>query len=113
MLEMGRREEGDWIPKVLRTEASRGGGVAELVAEFEAHRAYLFASGAIDRFLEEKNSKVFLDLLKERLFREVYGHIHVNGRFREIVAGINSRQIDPYSAVEEILVRQLGLTGGE
>jgi LAO/AO transport system kinase len=97
---------------VLQTEASRGRGIDELVDEFEAHRDYLFTSGAINRFLEEKNSKIFLDLLKERLFRHVYGHIHVNGRFREIVAGINNHTIDPYSAVEEVLLAQMGISGG-
>ena len=113
MLEMGSRKEGEWSPKVLRTEACRGRGIDELVAEFEAHRQYLFDSGDINRFLEEKNTKIFLDLLKERLFRQVYGHIHVNGRFREIVAAINSRQLDPYSAVDSVLLEQMGISGGE
>ncbi|MCM2358857.1 MAG: methylmalonyl Co-A mutase-associated GTPase MeaB, partial [Geobacteraceae bacterium] len=78
-------------------------------SELEAHRQYLHSSGAINHFLEEKNASLFLDILKERLFAEVYGHIHVNGRFREIMAGMMTRRTDPYTAVEEILAERLGI----
>ena len=104
MLEMGKRPTGAWSPKVLQTEASRGRGIEELVGECESHRNYLYTSDAINHFLEEKNAKLFMELLRERLFREVFDHIHVNGRFRKIVAALMTREKDPYSAVEEVLV---------
>jgi len=106
MLEMNPDKDRAWQPKVLQTEASRNRGIEELVGEIEEHRDYLYRSGAIRHFLEEKNSRLFLELLKERLFAEVFGHIHVNGKFRAIVEGLVSRQKDPYSAVEEILAER-------
>ena len=106
MLEMNPDKDRAWQPKVLQTEASRNRGIEELVDEIEEHRAYLHRSGAIRHFLEEKNARLFLELLKERLFAEVFGHIHVNGKFRAIVEGLVSRQKDPYSAVEEILAER-------
>lgn len=108
MLEMNPEKDREWQPKVLKTEASRNRGIEELVNEVEAHRGYLYHSGAIRRLLEEKNSRLFLELLKDRLFAEVYGHIHVNGRFREIVDALVNRKQDPYSAVEEILAEKFG-----
>lgn len=110
MLEMNPDKDRAWQPKVLKTEASRNRGIEELVNEIEAHRCYLHQSGAIRRLLEEKNTRLFLDLLKERLFAEVYGHIHVNGRFREIVEELINRKQDPYSAVEAILAEKFGGT---
>jgi len=106
MLEMNPDKDRAWQPKVLQTEASRNRGIAELVGEIGEHRDYLHRSGAIRHFLEEKNARLFLELLKERLFAEVFGHIHVDGRFRAIVDGLVSRQKDPYSAVEEILAER-------
>jgi LAO/AO transport system kinase len=103
MLEMGDRKEGAWVPKVLRTEASRGVGIDELVAEYEAHRGYLFSSGAIERFTSEKNSIILTEMLKDRLFQDVYGRIVANGSYAEIVSGMATREIDPYSAVESII----------
>jgi LAO/AO transport system kinase len=50
-----------------------------------------------------------MDILKERLVTEVYGHMQVNGRFREIVEGITTRRTDPYTAVEEILAEKFGI----
>lgn len=107
MLEMNQEKDLSWQPKVLKTEAARNGGIAELVEEIEAHRRYVFASGVAQRLLEEKNARAFMEILKERLFTEVFGHIHVNGQFREIVSGMMSRTKDPYSAVEEILSQRL------
>lgn len=103
MLEMGNRKDGEWLPKVMKTEASRGAGIAELVAEFEEHRKYLFASGIINRFLEEKNTAVFSEMLKERLFSLVHERLVTGGELKRIVAGMATRSVDPYSAVEEVI----------
>jgi GTPase len=106
MLEMKPGKSDEWQPKVLKTEAQRNRGIVELVGEIEQHRDWLFKSGAIKHLLEEKNAKLFIDILKERLFSEVYGHIKVNGRFRKIVEGMISRETDPYSAVDEIVAER-------
>lgn len=103
MLEMGNRREGEWLPKVIKTEASRGVGIDELVTEFGEHRRWLFESGTINRFLAEKNSSVFSEMLKERLFLIVYDRLAASGELKSIVAGMSSRSVDPYSAVENIL----------
>jgi LAO/AO transport system kinase len=106
MLEMNQYKKGAWLPKVLRTEAHCNRGIEELVAEIEAHRNHLYQSGEIREFLQEKNARMFMDLLKERLFTEVYQHLHVNGTLRAILEGIAERREDPYSAVEKILAER-------
>jgi LAO/AO transport system kinase len=106
MLEMNQYKKGAWLPKVLLTEAHCNRGIEELVAEIEAHRNHLYQSGEIREFLQEKNARMFMDLLKERLFTEVYQHLHVNGTLRAILEGIADRREDPYSAVEKILAER-------
>ena len=103
MLEMGNCGAGEWLPKVLKTEASRGVGIDDLVAEFSEHRKWLFGSGRIHRFLMEKNRTIFAEMLKERLFRAVYDRLAASGDLESIVSGMGTRTVDPYSTVENIL----------
>jgi len=103
MLEMGNRKDGEWLPKVMKTEASRGVGIEELVMEFEEHRRWLYGSGRINRFVEEKNSAIFTEMLKERLFRKVYSRLAASGELEAIIEGMGSRSLDPYSTVENII----------
>lgn len=106
MLDMNQTRQGEWRPKVLKTEASRNRGIDELVEEMQAHRDYLYSSGAIKHLLEEKTARLFMEMLKERLFAEVFGHLHLNGRFRSIMDDLLARKSDPYTAVEEVMTER-------
>jgi LAO/AO transport system kinase len=106
MLEMRHPEPGSWLPPVLKTEGSRGVGIDELVAQFEAHRDYLKTSGALQRLIEERNAKLFADTLRDELFETVVETIKKNGKYQQILAGMRNRTTDPYSAVEEVLAAQ-------
>lgn len=108
-LEMNPDRDRAWQPKVLKTVASRNGGIVELLDEIEAHGAYLRRSGMIRHLLKEKNARIFLELLKERLFAEVFGDIDANGRLREVVEEMANRKNDPYSAVDAIMAERFGL----
>jgi len=103
MLEMKHPEPGAWLPKVLKTQGSRGVGIEELVEEFESHRAHLKESGALQRLIEERNAKLFADTLREELFETVFGAINQSGKYQQILAGLRDRTTDPYSAVEEVM----------
>ena len=109
MLEMNPDKDRGWRPKVLKTEASRNLGIEELADEMEEHRDYLHTSGAIRHIMEEKNSALFMEILKERLFSEAFEHIRVNGRFREIIEGMMTRRTDPYTAAEEVMAERFGI----
>jgi LAO/AO transport system kinase len=103
MLDMNVQKEGEWRPKVLKTEASRGKGIVELVDEFEGHRGHLFGSEAITRFLADKCSMTFRELLKDRLFEEIFQPLRSDGRFDRYVADLVERRSDPYTLVELVL----------
>ena len=112
MLEMNNVKESAWKPRVIKTEANRGTGIEELVDEFEAHRSYLFNSRAIDHFLADKYARTFMDMLKDRLFSEVFRPLQANGTFERIVEDMVARRVDPYTAVEEIVAKQFA-TGSD
>ena len=106
MLEMNHRKDGDWCPKVLKTEANRGAGIEALVNEFEIHRNHLLDSGAIRRFMSEKSARIFMEILKERLFEEAMLPLRSDGRFDRFVDDLVTRRTDPYSLVDALLAER-------
>jgi LAO/AO transport system kinase len=112
MLDMNVRKDGDWSPKVLKTEASKGGGIEELVNEFECHRSHLFGSNAISRFMAERCSRIFMEILKDRLFSETIKPLKADGRFDRFVDDLVSRKVDPYTLVETVLAERFVCSGG-
>ena len=107
MLEMNRYGEDSWRPPVVKTEATRGTGVEDLVDLIEAHHQWLIQSGAMDDLLRDKHATLFQTLLKDRLFAEVWGPLKKSGAFDELLNGLLARTCDPYSSVEDILSKRL------
>jgi LAO/AO transport system kinase len=98
---------GEWRPPIVSTIASRGEGVESLWAEVEKHRAYLDRSGE----LVERRRRRLLDELHEVLVRRVERQVQqleAGEVYRELMHAVVSRQVDPYSAADELLGK-LGL----
>jgi len=108
MLEFRCAPAGSWNPKVLKTEAQRGVGIEELVAEILLHREHLISSGTINDFLRERNERHFMDILRDSLFKKALAYMATDGTLDTVVTGMGSRTIDPYSAAELVLTRMMG-----
>ena len=108
MLEFRNSPAGSWNPKVMKTEAPRGTGIDELVAEILLHRAYLFSSGTINDFLQERNTQHFMDILRDGLFKRALKFMTAEGTLEAVVAGMDNRTVEPYSAAEQFLARMMG-----
>jgi LAO/AO transport system kinase len=103
MLEMRNSAAGSWSPQVMKTEAQRGTGIAELTDEILAHRDFFQASGTVATFLRERNQRHFLGILRDALFSKALTFLALNDELDRVVSGMTDRHIDPYSAVEEIV----------
>jgi LAO/AO transport system kinase len=103
MLEFRPTQEGNWNPRVMKTEAQRGTGIEELVAEIQLHREHLFSSGTINDFLRERNERHFMDILRDSLFRKAMDFMAADGTLETVVQGMGNHSIDPYSAAERVL----------
>jgi LAO/AO transport system kinase len=108
MLEFRSAPEGIWNPKVLRTEAQRGVGIEELVAEILLHREHLFSSGTINDFLRERNERHFMDILRDSLFAKAMEFMKADGTLDTVVNGMGNHTVDPYSAAERVLKGIMG-----
>jgi LAO/AO transport system kinase len=108
MLEFRSAAEGSWNPQVLKTEAQRGTGIEELVGEILLHRDHLISSGSIHNFLQERNERHFMDILRDSLFKRALDYMATDATLDRVVAGMGNHTIDPYSAAEQVLARMMG-----
>jgi LAO/AO transport system kinase len=105
MLEMHPAKDDEWQPRVIKTEAQRGRGLEELITECFSHRAFLTDEKRMARFLAEKHQRQFLDLLRDRLFSQVYRFAVDEGRLDGLVGEMVTRERDPYSVADELIGR--------
>ncbi len=102
MLHLGMAT-GGWQPKVLRTVAIKGEGVAELTRAILEHQAFLEKDAGHRQKGKERSRWVFHELLQERVTARVLEKVTENGTLERLIERIAARETDPYSAVEEVL----------
>jgi GTPase len=96
---------GEWRPPTVKTEATTGRGVTELLEAIERFRAHTAQSqGARRRARAEYRLR---ELLAQRFVQHVERRVLTDGEFEEILDRIAAREIDPYSAVDDIMKRAL------
>ena len=92
-----------WKPPIVLTEAVSGQNVPELWEKVEQHRAFLEGEGLLDqRRRENLAGEVFAvasALAKAHLERAVAG----DAELRRLLGEVQSRKLDPLSAVREIM----------
>lgn len=102
MLDLRPQCEG-WRPGVMRTTASAGEGVDELVRQIQGHRDYLKKYGILGRLRKDNVRSAIVDLVRQRLeekFWENAGIRSVLDRLAEEAAG---GKMSPYQAFERLL----------
>ena len=96
MLEIG--PERPWHPPVIRTTATLGSGVDELVAAIAAHREHLDGSGERDRRRRLRAGRELAAAVRRRLERTADIPNH-----SRLIAQIADHAIDPWSAADRLL----------
>ena len=102
MLALQTFQPGDWRPPIVKTEATSGTGVPELVAAIETFREHSEATRATRRRTRQEYR--LRDLLSHRLMQLVEETLP-EGELQRVVDGIASREVDPYSAATDIINR--------
>jgi len=95
-----------WRPKVYKTVAIKGEGVAELLEGLERHRKYLEETNLIQKKIYDR--KQLLDLIKERVEKRMLNDGMGEEHFDKYVDKIVSREIDPYT-VSDIILEKIGM----
>jgi LAO/AO transport system kinase len=102
-------ESGAWTAPIVRTVASRGQGLVELLTQLDAHRAWLSGSesGRGERAARVRRSLLaFLrDVVAEAVLAEATPLID------ELALRVARRELDPYAASDELLAAMRGRPG--
>ena len=94
-----------WRPPILKTEATTGQGVAALVATIEGFRTHTAGSqGSRRRARAEFRVR---ELHPQRFVQHVEQDVLDAGEFQGILDRIAAREVDPYTAVDQIVSRAL------
>jgi LAO/AO transport system kinase len=95
----------EWRPPVLKTVATTGAGVDELVAAIAQFRAH---SEGVQAARRRTRSEFRLrELVSHRFMDHLERDVLAAGELGSIVDRIASRELDPYSAANELLSRAL------
>jgi len=106
MLTLGDADAGAWRPPILRTRATTGLGVAELLEAVDAFRAHTAAAQHERRRVRHEHR--LRELLADRFMDHVDRHVLAEGELDDMLAKIADRGLDPYTAASGILARALG-----
>ncbi len=91
-----------WRPPILQTIASEGAGVSALVDSLEQHLAYLKGSNRLAEHEHARAHDEVLALLRHELTTRALSALPA-GRLDQLVQSVAERELDPYSAVQQIL----------
>lgn len=104
MISLGRREkEGpSWRPPIVRTVASKGEGIEELVAAIDEHGAWLRDRGELHaRRLHRASAEV--EAVAVRRLRAEMGDLHGGDALDKQAAKVVAGEVDPYTAADELI----------
>jgi LAO/AO transport system kinase len=102
---------GSWRVPIVKTEAARGEGVAELVASLEEHRAHILAAGQLAERRSRNLRNEVLAIATARMRRRLEADLSEDAAFQRLLEQVVERRLDPASAATALLERGTLLEG--
>jgi LAO/AO transport system kinase len=97
--------QGSWRVPIVRTEASKAEGVAELAKRIDEHRLHIESEGTLEERRARNLRNEVLGLAAARLRRELDSRAEGDPEVAELLARVVRREMDPASAAREVLER--------
>jgi LAO/AO transport system kinase len=94
---------GKWRPPVLKTAATTGAGVPELVTAIDEFRAHSHGAQAARR--KTRSEYRLRELVSHRFMDHLEREVLTSGELGSIVEKIAARELDPYTAANDLLKR--------
>jgi LAO/AO transport system kinase len=96
----------EWRPPILKTVATTGQGIAEVVDSIAAFRTHSLATQAARR--KTRSEYRLRELVSQRFMDHLEREVLAAGELGAIVDRIASRDVDPYTAANDLLRRAIG-----
>jgi GTPase len=97
-----------WRVPIVRTEAAKGEGVAELAEKITEHRDHIEAEGTLEERRARNLRNEVLELAASRMRRRLEAAVADDDSVRELLDQVVKRELDPASAAKELLAREDG-----
>jgi LAO/AO transport system kinase len=105
-------KERAWRPPIVLTEATRGENVPELWEKIEAHRAFLDSDGLLEQRRRENLAGEVFAVASARAKAHLERAVAGDPELRQLLDEVQSRELDPLSAVREIMDKVFHLGDG-
>jgi LAO/AO transport system kinase len=97
---------GRWRVPIVKTEASQGRGVEELVERLEEHRAHILAEGQLAERRSRNLRNEVLAIATARMRRRMEEELSEDAEFQRLLEAVVERRLDPASAATALLERR-------
>jgi LAO/AO transport system kinase len=101
-----------WRPPIVLTEATRGENVAELWEKIQAHRAFLESEGLLEKRRRENLAGEVFAAASVRAKAHLVDAVAGDPELRRLLDEVQNRELDPLTAVREIMERVFHLGDG-
>jgi len=102
MLALADLPEGGWRPPIVKTVASRGEGLDEVVAEIDRHHEWLASSGELEA-RRTRRARDELEAIAVTALRARWGDVHGRSELDDLAGAVVAGKQDPYAAADELL----------
>jgi LAO/AO transport system kinase len=102
-----------WNPPIVLTEAVRGENIAELWEKIEEHRAFLTETGELEERRRANLAREVFAVASNRAGRHLERAVTDDPELRRLLAEVQARELDPLTAVREILEKVFHIHDGD
>ena len=102
----------DWRPPIILTEAVRGENVPELWGKVEEHRTHLESAGLLEERRRKNLAGEVFAVATSRAKEHLQATVTKKPELAQLLDRVQSRELDPLSAVREILEKVYGIGDG-
>jgi LAO/AO transport system kinase len=96
-------KEGDWLPPILETVATRGQGVDKLLEAIQAHRDFMHHSGQLEakrrRHLRDEVLDFVAEMARRRAGKQLADGTDIGRQLQEAPLS----ELDPYAIAHAVL----------
>jgi LAO/AO transport system kinase len=105
-------KDGAWSPPIVLTDATRGENVPELWEQIEAHRAFLDSEGLLEQRRRQNLAGEVFAVASARAKAHLERAVADDPELRRLLDEVQSRELDPLTAVREIMDKVFKLGDG-
>lgn len=106
-------KDREWLPPIVLTDATRAENVPELWEKIEAHSTYLSDSGRLDERRRRNLAGEVFAVASARAKQHIERAVHDDPELRRVLDAVQARELDPLSAVREILEKVFKVGGAD